>query len=250
MDLPAIVAAAAETPLDGTVLRLVQQQGIDSLGPLVDDLDQLARLETLVEASKPPAPVSQQPNTPRHLLLVTPFRYPPLRHGSRFGSRQERGIFYGSRCRQGALVEGAYYGLLFWEGMAERPPEPIRRRQTLFSVLIGSERSLRHQNLNDLAVQAALRHPSYYGPTQRLGSWMRAGGVEAFEYLSARSQAPLVQVSVFSPSALRSTPFDQLDITAEIRSDQASFLSHDDGQVHKFPRQQFLVDGVLPQAAV
>jgi hypothetical protein len=79
---------------------------------------------------------------------------------------------------------------------------------------------------------------------------MRAGGVEACEYVSARSPAPLVQVSVFSPSALRSTPFDQLNITAEIRSDQASFLSHDDGQVHGFPRQQFLVDGVLPQAAV
>ena len=250
MDLIAIVEATAETLLDGTVLRLVQQQGINSLAPLVDDLDQLARLETLVEASKPPAPKAQQPNIPRHLLLVTPFRYPPLRHGSRFGSRQERGIFYGSRCRQGALVEGAYYGLLFWEGMAERPPEPIRRRQTLFSVLIGSERGRRLQNLSDHAVQAALRHPSHYGPTQRLGSWMRAGGVEACEYVSARSPAPLVQVSVFSPSALRSTPFDQLNITAEIRSDQASFLSHDDGQVHGFPRQQFLVDGVLPQAAV
>jgi len=61
---------------------------------------------------------------------------------------------------------------------------------------------------------------------------------------------PLVQVGLFCPSALRSTPFDQLDLTAEIRSDQATFLSHDDGQVHAFPRQEFQVDGVLPQAAV
>jgi len=250
MDLIAIVAAVAETPLDGTVLRLVQQQGIDSLGPLVDDLDQLARLETLVEGSKPPAAEEQRPDTPRHPLLITPFRYPPLRHGSRFGSRQERGLFYGSRCRQGALVEGAYYGLLFWEGMAERPPEPIRRRQTLFSVLIGSERGRRLQELNDPAVQAALRHPSHYGPTQRLGGWMREGGVEAFEYLSARSRQPLVQVGLFSPSALRCTPFDQVDFTAEIRSDQVCFLSHDDGLVQTFPGQDFLVDGVLPQAAV
>jgi hypothetical protein len=250
MDLPAIVAAAAETRLDGTVLRLVQQQGIDSLAPLVDNLDQLARLETLVEASKPPAPEEQRQDTPRHLLLVSPFRYPPLRHGSRFGSRQERGLFYGSRCRQGALVEGAYYGLLFWEGMVKPPPGPIRRRQTLFSVLIGSKRGRMLQELYDPAVQAALGHPSHYGPTQRLGSWMREGGVEAFEYLSARSRQPLVQVGVFSPSALRSTPFDQLDLTAEIRSDQATFLSHDDGLVHAFPRQEFLVDGMLPQAAV
>ena len=45
---------------------------------------------------------------------------------------------------------------------------------------------------------------------------MREGGVEAFDY----------------------------------RSDQATFLSHDNGQVHALPRQQFLVDGMLPHAAV
>jgi hypothetical protein len=187
MDLSTIVADTAEKPLAGTVQRLVQQQGIDSLGPLVDDLDQLARLEALVEANKPPPPAALQPDRLCHLLLITPFRYPPLRHGSRFGSRHERGKFYGSRCR----------------------------------------------------------HPSHYGPTQRLGSWMRDGGVEAFEDLSVRSRQPLVQVGLFSPSTLCSTLFDQVDLTAEIRSDQATFLSHD-GQVHAFPRQQFLVDGVLP----
>ena len=200
------MAAKSGTPLYGTVPRLVQQQGIDSLGPLMDDLDQLARLETLLEGSKPPAAEEQQPDTPRHPLLITPFRDPPQRHGSRFGSQQVRGIFYGSRCRQGALVEGAYEGLLFWEGMAKQPSEPIRRRQTLFSVLIGSERGRRLQELDDPAVQAALRHPSHFGPTQRLGSWMGEGGLEAFEYLSARSRRPLVQVGLFSPSDLRCTP--------------------------------------------
>ena len=56
------------------MLRLVQQQGINSLEPLVDNLEQLARLEAMVTSSKP-----------------------PLRHGSRFGSRQYRGMLYGSR---------------------------------------------------------------------------------------------------------------------------------------------------------
>jgi hypothetical protein len=103
-------------------------------------------------------------------------------------------------------VEGAYSGLLFLEGMAKQPPEPIRRRQTLFSVLIGSERGRRLQEQSEPAVQAALRHPSHYGTTQHLGRWMREGGVEAFEYLSARSRQPLAQVQLFSPSALQSTP--------------------------------------------
>ncbi len=102
MDLLASVLATAEVPLAGTVLRLVQQQGINSLGPLVDDLDQLARLESLVDSSKPP-----MPSLPvSHPLLTTPFRYPPLRHGSRFGGREHRGMFYGSRTRLGSLVGG------------------------------------------------------------------------------------------------------------------------------------------------
>jgi hypothetical protein len=108
MNLRPIVAAAPEVALRGTVLRLVQQQGINSLEPLVDNLEQLARLEAMVTTSKPPLQAAG-PDTPSHPLLTTPFRYPPLRHGSRFGSRQYRGMFYGSRSRSGCLVEGAYY---------------------------------------------------------------------------------------------------------------------------------------------
>ncbi len=81
MNLRPIVAAAPEVALRGTVLRLVQQQGINSLEPLVDNLEQLARLEAMVASSKP-----------------------PLRHGSRFASRQYKGMFYGSRSRSGCLT--------------------------------------------------------------------------------------------------------------------------------------------------
>ncbi|MDM7954607.1 MAG: RES family NAD+ phosphorylase [Cyanobium sp. CZS 25K] len=248
MDLLAIVQAAAEVPLAGTVLRLVQQQGIDSLGPLVDDLDQLARLEALVESSKPPMPSLPAPAT-SHPLLTTAFRYPPLRHGSRFGGRENRGMFYGCRTRIGSLVEGAYYALLFWEGFSDPPKAPIRRRQTLFSVLLQTSRGLQLQAVADAAAQAALRDPLHYGPTQRLGTWMREVGLEAFEYLSARTSKSLVQVGVFTPAALVSTPFDQVEITGEVNGDHASFLSHDDGTVHRFPRELFLVEGELPQAA-
>jgi hypothetical protein len=59
-----------------------------------------------------------------------------------------------------------------------------------------------------------------------------------------------VQVGLFSPSALRCTPFDQVNLTVEIRSEQVCFLSHDDGLVQTFPGQDFLVNGVLPQGAV
>ena len=100
MDLLPLAKAAQEVVLTGTVLRLVHQQGLHTLGHLVDDLEQLARLETLVEASKPPWPTATL-GPPSHPLLATPFRYPPLRHGSSFGGRESRGIFYGSHSRTG-----------------------------------------------------------------------------------------------------------------------------------------------------
>jgi hypothetical protein len=248
MDLLSVVEALPEVKLEGTLLRLVQQQGIDSLSPLIDSLEQLARLEGLVETSKPPR-MEGIPASPSHPLLVTPFRYPPLLHGSRFGVREQRGLFYGSRSRAGTLVEGAYYSLLFWEGMEEPPRKPIRRRQTLFSVLLETNRGRQLQAVDDAAAQAALRHPSHYAATQGVGTWMRERGVAAFEYLTARSEEPLVQVGVFTPAALCSTPFDQVDLSVEIQADHASFLCHDDGSVHRFPRERFLVGGVFPLAA-
>ncbi|APD47020.1 MULTISPECIES: RES family NAD+ phosphorylase [unclassified Synechococcus] len=246
--LRAIAVSAPEVSLQGTVLRLVQQQGIDSLGPLVDDLEQLARLEALVETSKPRLQPSGS-DAPSHPLLSTPFRYPPLRHGSRFGSRQTRGMFYGSRCRSGSLVEGAYYALLFWEGLIDPPRAPILRRQTLFSVVIQTRRGLQLQAIADVAIQAALRDPIHYESTQLLGGWIRDRGVEVFEYLSARSSEALVQVGVFTPSVFQSTPFDQVDITAEVTADHTSFLCHDDNVLHRYPRARFLINGQLPNAA-
>ncbi len=78
---------------------------------------------------------------------------------------------------------------------------------------------------------------------------MREEGIEAFETLSARTREPMVQVGVFTPAALVSTPFAPVEITGEVSGDHASFLSHDDGTVHRYPREMFLVEGELPQAA-
>ena len=78
---------------------------------------------------------------------------------------------------------------------------------------------------------------------------MRDQGIGAFEYLSARSRDALVQVGVFTPAVFQSTPFDQVEITTELTTDHASFLCHDDGQLHHFPLQQFLISGQLPWAA-
>jgi len=66
-------------------------------------------------------------------------------------------MFCGSRSRGGTLVEGAYCGLLFREGL-----------------------------IADATIQTRPRDPLSYGPTQQLGAWMRDQGIEAFAYLSTR----------------------------------------------------------------
>jgi hypothetical protein len=150
-----------------------------------------------------------------------------------------------SRKRKGCLEEGAFYALLFWEGLIDPPPAPIRRRQTLFSVLLNASRGLQLQSIADPAAQAVLRDPIAYGLTQLLGEWKRDQGIEAFEYLSARSSEALVQVGVLTSAVFQSTPFDQVEITTELTADHASFLCHDNGQLHHFPLQQFLISGQL-----
>lgn len=77
--------------LDGVVLRLVEQQGAQATRRTTDNLDEQAWLEDFLEASKPELPSAEECAV-RHRLLLTPFRY-QKRHGSRFATRWERGMF-------------------------------------------------------------------------------------------------------------------------------------------------------------
>jgi hypothetical protein len=116
-------------------------------------------------------------------------------------------------------------------------------------VLLNASRGLRLQAIAAEAAQASLRDPLAYGPTQQLGAWMRDQGIGAFEYLSARSMDALVQVGVFSPEVFQSTRFDQVEISTEISADHTTFLAHDDGKLHRFGRELFLINGAFPGAA-
>ena len=95
--------------------RAVESQHQLSTRKLVDSRDEQELLETLIDRVKPPA---VETATSQHYLLTTPFRYPPLRHGSRFGGRHERGIWYGSETRQTVFAEVAYYRMVFLAGTA------------------------------------------------------------------------------------------------------------------------------------
>ena len=100
--------------------RAVEAQHQVSTRKLVDSADEQALLEELIDRAKPPDMTGGK----THYLLATPFRYPPLRHGSRFGTRHERGIWYGSETRAAVFAEVAYYRLPGPAGHKSRYEDP------------------------------------------------------------------------------------------------------------------------------
>ena len=231
--------------LDGVVLRLVEQQGAQATRRTTDSLDEQAWLEDFLEASKPELPSAEECAV-RHRLLLTPFRY-RQRHGSRFATRWERGLFYGSRSRFGCLLEGAYYELVFQDG-PERPfPRSTAMRKAIFHVQVRTARGLKLQDHGSKELQAWLRDPVDSRFCQGIGRQMREAGIEAFEYHSARSVEDVVQVGAISCCVFTSTPFDQVEVQLEANGQDVSIRCLDDNTVHHFRRQQFEVNGELPQ---
>jgi hypothetical protein len=236
-------------PLAGELLRVVESQEQVATTALVDDLADQAVLEDMIERTKPPRP----PGTARlHYLLATPFRYPPLAHGSRFGARFEPSLLYGARELRPALAETAYYRLLFWDGMTKPPPSGrFLTQHTLFGAAYRTGNGLRLQDPPFDAHEATLRDPVRYDETQALGAALRAGGVEAIEYLSARDRTRGVNVALFTPAALaRREPRFQQPWLCDTRGDGVTLSGLLEGGVWRFTREEFLVDGALPAPAV
>ena len=241
----ASVDLTALTSLAGVVLRLVEQQGAQATRRITDNLDEQAWLEDFLEASKPELPSAEECAV-RHRLLLTPFRY-RKRHGSRFATRWERGLFYGSRSRFGCLLEGAYYELVFQNGPEQPFPRSSAMRKALFHVEVCTSRGLKLQEHGSRELQARLRDSVDSHFCQGVGRQMREARIEAFEYHSARSDQDVVQVGAISCRIFTSTPFDQVEVQVEANGDEVSIRCLDDNTVHHFLRQQFEVNGELPQ---
>ena len=235
-------------PLRGVLFRLVESQvQIATLG-YVDTLAEQAVLEDLLEAVKPPYP---EVSGDYHYLLKTPFRYPPLPWGSRFGRNFEPGIFYGGASVGVSLAESAFYRFVFWSSMDGVPPKPqIRTEHTLFSVGYDSPRGVQLQAKPFAEYRATLTDAEHYQPCQQLGSAMRAAGVAAFEYPSARDPAKGNGVGLFSPAAFaQQRPLQMNQWLCATSAGDVSFKQVGSSEVQSFSINQFLVHGRLPQPA-
>jgi hypothetical protein len=246
-----IWAACRETavigPLSGKLVRVVESQEQVATNSLVDTLAEQELLEQMLETSKPPRPSGCQR---LHYLLATPFRYPPLRHGSRFGARHQPSLLYGSVRMNTALAETAYYRLVFLAGMRLPPPRPLTTQHTAFAARYRTARGLRLQHPPFAAFESQLRNPGRYDDTQQLGDELRDENVEAIQYRAARDRRRGINVALFAPGALADTrPTWRERLLCQTRPDAVSFYNAESGTV-TFPRADFLVNGELPEPAL
>jgi hypothetical protein len=171
--------------LSGTAWRIVEAQHRVSTVKLVDTLTEQARLEELLETSKPPMPPEC---ADLHYLLGTPFRYgAPYPHGSRFRrAGLTPGVFYASKTIGTAVAETAFHRLLFfvdspgtaWPGNAGEFTAFSVRYRTAAGLDLGAPPLDRDR--------AVWTHPTDFGPCQDLVVSTRDAGVQALRYPSAR----------------------------------------------------------------
>lgn len=233
--------------------RVVESQHRTATLKLVDTLAEQELLEELIETHKPPEPSGAE-FVGLHYLLAAPFRYPPLRHGSRFGTRLERGIWYGAVEDRTALAEVAYYRLLFLEG-TRAEIEHVATEHSAFRVPIRTRAGVDLTAGRFRPFVGALTSPASYSATQPLGTAMRQHGVEAFRFVSARDPERGHGVGVFTPRAFAAkSPSPRALATWHCSTTRAQVvfrrrdLLHDRSLV--FSRDDFTVGGALPRPAI
>ncbi|MEX2476012.1 RES family NAD+ phosphorylase [Marinobacter sp.] len=252
------------TVVQGTIYRVVESQEEIATTALVDNIQQQMRLEELLERSKPRRPEDTED---LHYLLATPFRYPPLKFGSRFGRPFEKSLFYGAMAINTALAEAAFYRFVFINDMVSPYPRPLKTLHTLFATRMRTGRGIRLQDNAWEDLHEELTDPASYDACQQVGTAMREAGIEGFQFLSARArQAGLyrlpyspatgtegVNAALFSPRALKdSKPRNRyrLIIMADPTTVTMS-LTNEDGQktASAFALDTFMVGGKLPLPA-
>lgn len=251
---------ATSTRLIGRLYRIIESQEEVATRSLVDSLQKQEVLENLLEQSKPERlPGSED----LHYLLATPFRYPPLPWGSRFGGVAERGIFYGSKTVETLLAEAAYYRLLFLNDMEQAPHKPVTSYHQVFSAKYCADPGVRLQTEHWQQHWPQLTHVSDYDFCQGLGAQLRQVGVQGVEAPSARalsaginellaSGSMGINVALFDPQALlRRPPTIEAEVSAESTPEGVSFLVKSGSSVQStsFERAVFLSSGQLPQPA-
>lgn len=232
----------------GNCWRVVETQETAATMAITRSASEQSRLEELLDLSKPKIPADC---TGLSYLLMTPFRYPPLRYGSRFGSTWERGIFYGACELQTAFAEAAVYFWLFQQGLATLGPlENIRDQRTAFSVKLSSQKALDLQTTDFAAARAKISQADSWDYTQQLGKQLRELGAEFILYPSSRF-AGGNNIAVFSPAAFaEKEPCQQQLWHVRLTTESCVFIRAGISEGFEFYRRDFSVDGKIPHPSL
>jgi hypothetical protein len=235
-------------PLMAKIFRFVESQEQAATLSLVNNIYEQDLLEDLIEANKRSLP---QETDSLHYLLKTPFRYPPLQHGSRFGTCYEQGIFYGSLTLPTALAETAYYRFVYMLGPVVPFKSPIFSTHSSFSVTVKSNFGIFLDSPPFNSYERILTSPSCYIATQQLGTQMRQEGVEVFRYTSARDKHQGKNMALLTHKAFYSHKPTQLaHWLCQTSLDEVGFLAKETKQKALFLQRDFWVNGQFPSPAV
>jgi hypothetical protein len=233
------------TDYANSVCRMVETQEYAATTSLVDDLEEQAILEQILDDFKPSYADDTQD---LHYLISTPFRYPPLKYGSRFGAIIEPSYFYASETISTCLAEAAFYRFYLIDGTETPFPNMIQSEHSLFFVRVLSTRALDLTQISDAKIQNQLTDPGSYSFTQQVGLQARQDGADLLRYFSARSQEQGINVAIDNHTIIQSEkPEDKVEYICQLDS-KTGILRFSEPRTFpvKFTREQFLVDGELP----
>jgi hypothetical protein len=173
---------------------MVEAQHTASTMKIVDTDDEQNLLESLLEGSKPAQPVATKA---LDYLLATPFRYFPLRPGSRFRAVTDPGVFYGAESVRTASAELGYWRWKFLKDAVDLEKlQPVAH--TAFSADIKTQViDLRQPPFS--AKATSWSHPSDYTATQAMAQVARTAQIGGIQYASVRDPQPAWCFALLTP---------------------------------------------------
>jgi hypothetical protein len=173
----------------------VEAQYIVSTAKLTDSASDQARLEQLIEETKPQIPAECRD---LNYLLFTPFRYgATYPRGSRFRrAGVTPGVFYAAELAKTAATEIAFYRLLFFAESKSTPWPTNAGEYTAFSVGYQAGRSVDLTYPPFKAHVAIWTHPTNYEECQALADACRSQEIDIIKYQSARSPEPAINIAI------------------------------------------------------
>ncbi|REL27038.1 RES domain-containing protein [Thalassotalea euphylliae] len=253
-----IASCPLPTSYRGVVYRIVETQEYAATSKIVDDLAEQHLLEQLLDDVKP----GYRPETAeRHYLISTPFRYPPLNYGSRFGDTTMPSYFYGAEHVPTVLAECAFYRFVFLSDMAIPHQGTIQSQHSIFSVNVTSQRCCDLTRLSNQQHIEALRSPRSYQISQAVGKYLtghpseyasehstqhsnKRAKADVIRFFSARDTQG-VNLAIATPDVITSKKPEQMQLwLCQTTSNKVAFSTQGQWPV-SFQLAQFCVDGKL-----